>query len=149
MTAHYHHDFTAEDDAMLVKGKNEGLSLGQICVKYFPTYTRNSLAGRWYRLRMSEKREIRLGGSKPKKRAEKQQKPAVNRAPKPKAKSLYAEEPQALLRRPVRFQALKPHMCKWPVNDPGPKEYFMFCGMRRVKNVKAPYCSVHTKLAYR
>lgn len=144
-----HHDFTEDDDALLSKGKSEGLSLGQICAKYFPTHTKNSLSGRWYRLGMQKKREIRLGSAKPKTRAKKRQEAAANRSLKPKAnKNYYVEASQVLLRRPVRFQALKPHMCKWPVNDPGPKEFFMFCGMRRA-NDKDPYCSAHAMQAYR
>lgn len=143
-----HHYFTKEDDALLIKAKSEGLSLGHICDKYFPTHTKNSLAGRWYRLGRSKKHEVKPGGVKPKTRMYKRQEAAANRTPKPKIKNMYIEEPQIIFRTPVRFQKLKPYMCKWPVNAPGPKEFYRFCGMHRA-NDKDPYCAAHARRAYR
>jgi GcrA cell cycle regulator len=147
----HHHDFTKEDDELLIKGKNEGMSFTKIAAKYFPALSGNSLIGRWHRLGMSKPRSgvsINLGSIQEKKQSRSKKTRFYPTALNPKNDGVYVTQRlEPTSRRPVRLTKLKLKQCKWPVNDPAPKEYFLFCGL--VRKGSGPYCAAHTKIAFK
>ncbi len=107
--------------------------------------TRNSVIGQW--------RDLGLSSPLPPRKLKVEREPYVRwKRPPPEyfcpqeelAEDKMQDPPQ---QEPVRFEDLKRDMCKWPVNDPGIKEFFLFCGLPKEEFAK--YCPHHTRMAHK
>ncbi len=117
--------------------------------------TRNAVLGKIHRMGLSGSRENKrkpqikkqTGGQRGKRRNSMR----VNRAPVKLVstfKPVQDIEPEPIdASQNCKLFELENHQCKWPVNDPPPAGYYMFCGLG--KKVDSPYCRQHHKIAYR
>jgi GcrA cell cycle regulator len=152
--------WTDDRVTLLKKLWTDGLSASQIA-KQLGGVTRNAVIGKVHRLGLAG----RAAPSRPIKRvlaapvrpkpvlvATATPRPAVATGPAPAAPHAPVAAKPARVPAPPREQGdvigvleLGPHMCKWPIGDPG-DPHFGFCGAQVAPGL--PYCTEHAAIAY-
>jgi GcrA cell cycle regulator len=144
------------------------LSAAEIAAR-IPGATKNCIIGKSHRMHWRHHRtgatgwfngkRTRRAGTPPRPRRERPAKPprSVTRALKPKPAlpvpppplprpTPPVEDPMRVEPGTVTLLALKPGMCKWPVNDPPRFGEYLFCGVSQV--AERVYCEHHARIAY-
>lgn len=134
--------WTIERSDLAVARWKEGWSAAQIAKVLGDGVSRNAVIGRLHRLGLS----ARAAASEPR---------ATRPRPAPKPKATYAA-PSVSAKPPPEMKddgpglatlmTLTPHMCRWPIGDPG-SEDLTFCGQKR-RNDTSSYCEGHARRAY-
>lgn len=146
--------WTDERVETLRKLWTDGLSAAQIA-KQLGGVTRNAVIGKVHRLGLSG----RISPARPPKRIPRprlvkpQQNHSHGASSSPRlpaiirpAPALETIEPQRLADGSLHsLRDLSENLCKWPIGDPGDKE-FGFCG--RDKKCNSPYCDDHSRVAF-
>lgn len=130
---------------------NAGRSASEIAVllsgELSRKVTRNAVIGKMTRMGYT-KRAGRNDTSKIKPARRSPAAPAKRRASsrQPASAPVAPIQQPDLSARPVTFDELQRHHCRWPLGDPGTPD-FRFCGDRRAAG--QPYCDEHRRTAWR
>jgi GcrA cell cycle regulator len=122
------------------------MSFGRIALTLGMGITRNMVAGKLYRLGLSEKRP-EPSAPRIKYVSEKTYQPVKITVARCYARDIGEGKPVTLAPTPTRLCTilnLSHKTCKWPIGDPRDKG-FHFCG--HPPSAKGPYCSYHTQAA--
>ena len=138
----YNTDWTAEEDALLVKCINEGLSARKTAEVIF-NRNKNMVIGRAARLGI--RFHSGKNGNPPKVRIR------TLRGGNMKTPAKYETHPCIDLAEPppataVAIWELNMHHCRWSCGDPSDHETHRYCGAW--KEAEASYCKVHAKIVY-
>lgn len=158
--------WTEERDEELLRLKRQGYSATQIASMLGDDLSRCVVLGRLHRLGIRDSKVV-TKRTKPRNNAPKRlpaPKPSKRMVPvvdfvrpkrdlgeillpprKPKTRIVCTEADISLASTPLRLSVmdLGPEHCRWPVNDPEPKEGFLFCGHPKRFG---SYCAAHAAM---
>ena len=114
--------------------------------------SRNAVIGKLNRLNLTREKSDEVPRTRRKEPAKGRRRGSVPRLQYQLLQKLYAEPQPAADEAPIPHEhacsllELSEARCRWPINTPGEKD-FCFCGNLPLKGL--PYCTGHTRLAYR
>jgi GcrA cell cycle regulator len=140
--------WTVERIELLKSRFEAGLSCREIAVDI--GVSRNSVIGKLSRLNLTREKTVRDRRPSRKETTKRLRLKGTPRRQYEMLVELYAEPPEA--DAPIHSEhccsllELSNERCRWPISTPGAAD-FCFCGNMPVEGL--PYCSGHTRLAYR
>lgn len=162
--------WTQERDEELLSLKRQGYSAAQIASMLGDDLSRNAILGRLHRLGIRDGKVVtkrtkprkntplsvkRVAAPKPSKRTApvvefvrpKRELGEILLPPrKPKTRIVCTEADRSLASTPLGLSVmdLGPEHCRWPVNDPEPKQGYLFCGHPKRFG---SYCAAHAAMS--